>query len=303
MKYKNDCKIVDFSYKNVNVASIKKAFEHFSNVVVSDFDPLGEEKILGEIYKDLLVSAPYEHNFEKFQKEILDAHNEAHKIISIENSFNSWIKNNPKHAGDLKKKINQYFRILNNIEYVIELEKKYNEKVFLEFWRRFNNEYNVINKSQEIVDDVIIYYDNKIGIIETKGENEEDESGEKKKVKTKKSDSELKQYRFNILDVIKKRNEAEEKIEELIKQFEEKIEKLFEFIALPENGRRIIAKMKDKGNAFSEDEIYDDFGRLYRSYVRKHRSILGEFFIKETEDLTSKLSDDFEEWNEKNKMF
>lgn len=39
-KYKNDCKIVDFSYNNVNVQNIKDAFEHFSDVVVSDFDPL-----------------------------------------------------------------------------------------------------------------------------------------------------------------------------------------------------------------------------------------------------------------------
>jgi len=295
-KYKNDCKIVDFSYKNVNIINIKKAFEHFSNVVVSDFNPLGEEQILREIYKDLMASCPYESNFEKFQKEFLDVDKEVLKIIDIENNFSIWIKNNLKHAGDLKKKINQYFRILNNIEYVIALDKQYSEKIFLEFWRRFNNEYNAINKSDEIIDDVIIYYDNKIGIIETKDKNEDDKNGEVKKSKSNKNDSELKQYRFNILDVIKKRNEAEEKIEELIKRFEEKIEKLFEFIALPENGVRLIAKIKDKGNAFSEDEIYRDFDLIYKKYVRRNRSELGDFFIKETTDLTSKLCDDFEEW-------
>lgn len=37
-KHKNECKIVDFSYQNVNVQNIKDAFEHFSDVVVSDFD-------------------------------------------------------------------------------------------------------------------------------------------------------------------------------------------------------------------------------------------------------------------------
>ena len=98
------------------------------------------------------------------------------------------------------------------------------------------------------------------------------------------------------MDVIKKRNEAEEKIEELIKQFEDKIEKLFEFIALPENGRRLIAKMKDIGNAFSEDEIYRDFDLLYKKYVRRNKTELGDFFIKETKDLTSKLCDDFEDF-------
>jgi type I restriction enzyme R subunit len=114
--------------------------------------------------------------------------------------------------------------------------------------------------------------------------------------RVKDNNSDYKQYRFNILDVIKKRNEEEEKVEELIKQFEDKIKKLFEFIALPENGRRLIAKMKDKGSAFSEDEIYRYFALLYKKYVRRNKSDLGNFFIKETEDLTNKLCDDFEEW-------
>jgi type I restriction enzyme, R subunit len=44
-KYKNDCKIVDFSYNNVNVQNIKDAFEHFSDVVVSDFDPFSDQSL------------------------------------------------------------------------------------------------------------------------------------------------------------------------------------------------------------------------------------------------------------------
>jgi hypothetical protein len=53
-KHKHDCKIVDFSYNNVNVQNIKDAFEHFSDVVVSDFDPFGDKRILEEVlYGDL----------------------------------------------------------------------------------------------------------------------------------------------------------------------------------------------------------------------------------------------------------
>jgi hypothetical protein len=36
-----------------NVENIKEAFAHFSNVVVSDFDPLGDEDKLIDSYKDL----------------------------------------------------------------------------------------------------------------------------------------------------------------------------------------------------------------------------------------------------------
>ena len=295
-KYKNDCKIIDFSYKNVNVANIKKAFEHFSNVVVSDFDPLGEEKLLINIYEDLKKSSPYEKNFDMFSEEMKKNSSDTNKILSIQNNFSSWIKNNPKHSSDLKKKINQYFMILNNIEFVIELDKKYSDKIFLEFWRRFNNEYKNINKTDDIVDDVTIYYDNKIGIIEVLSQDEEDENPKNKKLKTNGSTQEKKKYKFNILDVIEKRNEEEEKIEKLIQDFEEKIEKLFEFIKLPENGKRLIAKINDNGNAFSEDEIYNDFEKLYKKFVRRNKKELGEFFIKETKDLTNKLCDDFEEW-------
>jgi type I restriction enzyme R subunit len=71
---------------------------------------------------------------------------------------------------------------------------------------------------------------------------------------------------------------------------------LFSFIALPENGKRLIAKMKSVGNSFSEDEIYDDFTLLYRKFVRRNREDLGDFFINETKDSVHKLCDDFEKF-------
>ena len=63
-KYKNDCKIIDFSYKNVNVQNIKVAFEHFSNVVVSDFDPIGDESRLEVFYTDLVKHEIYFNHFD-----------------------------------------------------------------------------------------------------------------------------------------------------------------------------------------------------------------------------------------------
>jgi len=300
-KYKNDCKIIDFSYKNVNAKNIKKAFEHFSNVVISDFDPIGEEKLLINIYDDLIKATPYEKNFKIFEKEKKAHQNDTSKVLNIQNSISTWIKNNPKHSKDLKKKINKYFKILNNIQFVIKLDAKYLYKIYLEFWKKFNNEYNNINKSDDIVDDIIIYYDYKTGIIEALNEEDENINIKKsKKIIKKKENSEKNKYRFNILDVIAKRNEEEEKLEKKIKEFEKKIENLFEFIALPENGKRLIAKITDTENAFDEDEIYGDFRLLFRKFIRRNKKNLGEFFIKETEELTNQLCNDFERWS-KNK--
>ena len=65
-KYKNDCKIVDFSYNNVNVQNIKDAFEHFSDVVVSDFDPFSDRRVLEILFTELKKSDLYTQFFDVF---------------------------------------------------------------------------------------------------------------------------------------------------------------------------------------------------------------------------------------------
>ncbi len=67
-KYKNDCKIIDFSYENVNVQNIKDAFEHFSDVVVSDFDPFSDKRVLDILYIELKKSEVYQKFFDVFMR-------------------------------------------------------------------------------------------------------------------------------------------------------------------------------------------------------------------------------------------
>lgn len=171
------------------------------------------------------------------------------------------------------------------------------ESSWLEFWRRFNNEYNNINKTEEVVDDVLIYFDNKIGVVEPISPDDSNKNGSKsKKGRTAGTGSENGEFKFDIRAVIEKRNLEEDEIEKLIKEFSEKIQGLYAFIADPENGKRLIAKMKSPGNSFSEEEIYEDFGVLFRKYVRRNRKILGDFFINEASSSVHKLCDDFEKY-------
>lgn len=44
----------------------------------------------------------------------------------------------------------------------------------------------------------------------------------------------------------------------------------------------------------SENEIYEDFAKIYRRYKALNRQSVGDYFFKETEDLIDKLCDDFE---------
>lgn len=289
-KYKNDCKIIDLSYKNVNVKNIKLAFEHFSNVVVSDFDPLGDEEKLEIYLKELKENDLFIKHFKSFQQ-YNTSHPEISIILTIDNDFTRFITSDKKEAKKLKKKVSAYFKILNLIEFVIEIDKKYSEELFLQFWRKFNIIYGQINTDNEIIDDVEIYFDNKIGIVAPQDYAVKD-------VKPKILGESAGEYgdnkfKYNILKVIEKRNQEEEAIAELIADFEIKIDTFFSFITIDEMGKRLIAKIKDNGSAFSQEEIYADFNKLYRKYTIMNKE-LGEFFKRETKDILNQLCDDFQ---------
>ncbi len=68
-KHKGHYKIIDFSHENVNILNIKKAFEHFSNVVISDFNPLENEKRMMKFYDELKGHSLYGSHFKTFETE------------------------------------------------------------------------------------------------------------------------------------------------------------------------------------------------------------------------------------------
>jgi len=285
-KYKNDCKIVDFSYKNININSIKSAFEHFSDVVISDFDPFGELQLLQELYGDLKKSDIYENFFETYR--VLAK--EGGLSLDFEESLEKYTYANPKRAKLIKEKINRYFRILKLLQFVIDIEKRYSEKLFLDFFRKFNMLYNQMNRWGGVKDEIEVYFDDQIGIVE-----EPPEEFAKKKRKASgegDADGEKKKHKYNILDIIEARNEEEEFIAEQIKNFESKIDDMFEYFQYDTHGTRLVAKIKS--HSFPEEEIYSDFRKLYKKYSIVNRKVLGEFFIRETNSMVDKLCDDFE---------
>lgn len=291
MKYKNDCKIVDFSYNNVNVQNIKDAFEHFSDVVVSDFDPFGDKKVLDVLLTELKKSDTYDKFFAVFMGIYKDAakRDEPESYLDFESRLKKYIDANPQRTADTKAKGAQYFTILNRIEYVIELDAKYSEPSFLFFWRKFNTLYNMLHRSEDIKDPIEVYFDNQIGMVEVVAE-------ESKKKKRKPTEVAMGTPsgpggQFDILAIIAARNEQEAKTGTLIKEFEAKIVEFFRNVRESSEGERLIVKIKSH---VSENEIYDDFAKIYRRYKALYRQSVGDYFFKETEDLVDKLCDDFE---------
>jgi len=290
-KHKNDCKIVDFSYNNVNVQNIKDAFEHFSDVVVSDFDPFGDKKVLDVDLTELYKSDTYDKFFDVFIGIYKDPvkREQPESYLDFESSLKKYIEANPQRTADTKAKAAQYFTILNRIEFVIALDAKYSEPSFLFFWRKFNTLYNMLHRSEDIKDPIEVYFDNQIGMVEVVAE--EPKKKKKKPTEVAQGTEPGEGGQYDILAIIAARNEQEAKTGSLIQDFETKITGFFNFVRESSEGERLIIKIKSH---VSENEIYDDFSKIYRRYRALHRKSVGDYFFKETEDLVDKLCDDFE---------
>lgn len=290
-KYKNDCKIVDFSYNNVNVQTIKDAFEHFSDVVVSDFDPFSDKRILEILFTELKKSDIYEEFFTIFLTIFNDdaKRNNPESYLDLESSIEKYISANPKPTADSKAKAAQYFTILNRIEYVITLDEKYSEPTFLEFLRLCNTLYNRLYRTDDLKDPIEVYFDNQIGIIEV--ETKVPEPKKKRETKVAEADGTYKVHQFDILAILEARNDQEDLKGERIREFEAKIREFFAYIRDSDDGKRLMVKIRSN---IPEDEIYDDFAKIYRKYKILNRKTVGDYFFKEMEDLVNKLCDDFE---------
>jgi len=290
-KYKNDCKIVDFSYNNVNIQNIKEAFEHFSDVVVSDWDPFADNKVLEVLYRELHKS----EIFEKFYKSFIGILSDPEKAknpesyLDWESSLEKFISANPKRSADAKAKAAQYFSILNRIEYVISLDAKYSKPSFLLFLCKFNTIYNMMHRSKDVKDPIAVYFDHEIGIIEAPAEQSKRKKKRKPKVAEGKEPGDPPV--FDILRIIEARNEQQAALAELIKDFATKIQDFFQFVLDSKEGERLVVKINSH---IAEDEIHEDFSRIYRRYRALKRKTVGDYFFKETGDLVDKLCDDFE---------
>lgn len=292
-KNKHDCRIVDFSYKNVNIDNIKHAYKLFSNVVDSDFAPLACEDRLKAYYRDLKDTTVFKATFPSFSK--YDAEKEdIDLVLQTQHHFVDYIRANPEAAQCLKKKVYRYFRTLNTIEHILVFDPKLSEGVFKDFWHKFNIQYKNLNSTTENIDEVAVYFDNKSGIIVPEDYPEEQGSQLKILSEPRGVYGEGKDYKYDILRVIEEKNQEEEAIEELIKDVAEKIDWLFEYIEADKDGKRLSKKILDKEAKFDRDEIYTEFAALYRKFVRRNKAKLEAGFIKHTRALTNHLCVDFE---------
>ena len=189
-------------------------------------------------------------------------------------------------------KASQYFTILNKIEYVITLAKKFSDPVLLQFYKKFNTLYNLLIRPVEDRDPIEVYFDNQIGIVEVLPQYTPPKVKAPLKVAVGK-DPNPQPYQYSILAIIESRNAEQKLIGDLIEEFAKKVLAFFTFAAQSSEGNRLIVKINSN---VSETEVYEEFGKIYRKYKVLHQDEVGEYFFKETKDLVEKLCNDFEQW-------
>lgn len=188
-----------------------------------------------------------------------------------------------------------FFRNLALLQYVLEIDAQYKNKNFAEFWDNYGRLYREVTKvDNPEPEDINIYFDNTIGILETDGDDgkEPPKTGGGTGGPGRPGGGSNKQA---IIERIRKMNEKELEIEKLVKQFEENIKLYFDFIEGQEEGQRLIAKMKSTDGSFTRELLLNEFNSITRKFILIKGKELLDLFKKEIKENLESFFDLFEE--------
>ncbi len=309
-KYKEDCHIIDFSHNNVNIENIREAFLTYCDMVISDMEPMTIKAIIERIYKTLTSEALYKKWFDTYQGSVGNHVSNTEIVLSMEEDFKQWITEALKRKQDesekeldskakneitdcdddalkLKKLVNEYFRMNTLINGIIEIDAKYQDVDFIDFWQRYVYVYNALlgdNRNNTIAINVI--YDDDLGLVvapETGDDGGNDTGSDEPKPKGKKK----KQTATDPLALINKLNEIEERKGEEIDEWRKYIHELFDFLKQDE---KLIAKINTPEH-FTREQLQSEFKKSFRKFLRKSPDPIKRKFLEENFEL---LMEDFE---------
>ena len=96
---------------------------------------------------------------------------------------------------------------------------------------------------------------------------------------------------LSILAILEARNDQEKLKGDRIQDFAVKITELFACVQNCDEGKRLVVKINSKA---PEEEIYEEFARIYTKSKILNQKTVGDYFFKETKYLVNKFCDDFE---------
>lgn len=310
-RYKEECHIIDLSWRNVNVQNIKDAFKKYENIVISGFNPEQEVVRIEMLYKLLCRSEPYQRWFQEYRRR----NNEAVFMLQMEDGIRNWIRaqferaaesmrNAPtdeeflrvvNEAKELRRNYGEYGQAIESLEDVFDIDGKYRAPIFLSFWLKYCNIYRdtvrmitagglgPIHPEIDVGDDVP-----GITVIEDQPEPEESEGPEPS------DGGDFTCHRRNVWDIILSWNEIEQLSRDEKNKWLAEVLKMFDWLRGQTN---FMAVMRD--DHFSPEEKLAEYNKQLVAYkfqlMRRSDFAKAALFKKMLDDNAAQFLDIFAE--------
>ena len=306
-KYKEECHIIDFSYGNVNERNICEAFAHFCGMVVTDFDPIREKTVVDEIYRSLIAHPIFSKWFELYHSTLGNKEANTALCIEMDADIRSWIKNmidahsayvqevqargeeiDPNMADDaakaLKKAISRYNSRMVLLQGVIELDPKFSDSDFIDFWQRYYYIYNSMFDKNQPLGSVRTTFDGNLGLlvgeeIEVEEPSEPGgDSGERTPPRPTKPGR--KPGLAGIFDTLARLNADEQEREQEMQFWLAHTDALFSF--LKADGK-FMAMLRSEN--FTREQIEKEYNKLIRRFLRQGDDVKVKKLIEENKEM------------------
>ena len=286
-KNKDECHVIDCSWKNVNLKNIKAAFKKFCDMVISDFNPEEQALAITKLYKELCSFDLYKNWFDQYKVKSDD----ASFILTMEDAFRGWIRqcverelaikrqnkennwtlgdpeyitpNNP--AKDLRVLVSQYSSAIESVKNVYDINAKYYDEFFLAFWhiycRIFRDATKVTNNDDVYVIDPINIDDSGFTLLDEEPDESITKGGKSKPQKIVETKSKTV---GDLIKLISKLNESEKISAQHVQEWLKEIGLFFQNL---NSDKDLTAYLKDNG--FSEEDKKIKFHSALTKYCRQ----------------------------------
>lgn len=302
-KYKEECQIIDFSFGNVNEKNIRDAFAKFCGISITDFDPIREKAVIEELYRGLLTQPIYVKWFERYRSSVHDKEANTALCLDMDADIRAWMKNvidahtqytqelsarneetdstnTDDPAKVLRKSIGRYNSLLVLLQGVIELDAKFTDAVFIDFWQRYCNIYRSLFERQDPIGAVHTTFDGEIGLLVSDEVEIEEPGDEPAKPKKGQVSGGAGGGLVSIFEMLAQLNATEQEREQEMQFYFAKTNEFYKFL---NSEGKFMAMLRSTN--FTRDEIEKEYGKLVRRFIRQTEEIKVKKLIDENKEM------------------
>ena len=326
-KYKDECHIIDFSYSmkegqtTANESNIRDAFAKYCGMVVTDFDPMREKAVVKEIFRNLTSHPILVKWFDRYRASLGNKEENTALCLEMDADVRVWIKNmidahaayiedvtsrgeevDPNMADDsakaLRKAIGRYNSRMVMLQGVVELNPKFSEAAFIDFWTLYTRTYSSMFEKKDPLGSIQTSFDGGIGLLVGE-EIEVEEPGEPggdpgKPTPPRGLKPGKKPSLTNIFDALAKMNATEQERQAEMDFWNRQTDELFTF--LKSDGKFMAMLRSDN---FTRDQIDNEYKKLIRRFLRQTDDLKVKKLMDENKEM---FLEDFKEHIENNQQ-